>query len=316
MLEPLTTEARNPASEGLDQLSAIELANLFNAEDAQVAPAVAREAASIATGIEAISQRLGRGGRLIYMGAGSSGRLGVLDAAECPPTFNSEPWQVVGVIAGGLRAMTRAVEHAEDSPAMGIQDLIDLKLTADDVVVGIATSGRTPYVIGGIEYARGVGAYTIAISCNEQSEVAAKAELAITPIVGPEILSGSTRLKAGTATKLVLNSLSTGAMVMLGKTFGNLMVDLKPTNTKLAARAERIVSQATGLSTEDAGKQLESCEMEVKTAIVAWQANVSPEKARVMLSAAGGRIAEALALAHSAEDAEPAGTPADGEPRS
>ncbi|MEM8863963.1 MAG: N-acetylmuramic acid 6-phosphate etherase [Planctomycetota bacterium] len=302
MLESLTTESRNPASERLDSLSPLELVKLMNSEDAKVAAAVALESDAIATGVQVISDRLRQGGRLIYFGAGSSGRLGVLDAAECPPTFNSEPWQVVGIIAGGPAAMTRAVENAEDSPALGIQDLIDLNVGPMDVVVGIATSGRTPYVIGGLEYAGTVGAYTIAISCNEQSEVGSKADLAITPIVGPEIVSGSTRLKAGTATKLVLNSLSTGAMVLLGKTFGNLMVDLKPTNVKLTARARRIVSEATGMTSEDAFRQLEVCEMEVKTAIVAWQANTSPERARELLLASEGRICKAVKLQES-EDA-------------
>ncbi|MEN1679304.1 MAG: N-acetylmuramic acid 6-phosphate etherase [Planctomycetota bacterium] len=295
MLDELTTEARNPASERLDSLTARQLVDLINGEDAKVAAAVALEADAIARAIEVIADRLRAGGRLVYFGAGTSGRLGVLDASECPPTFNSEPWQVVGVIAGGPTALTRAVEGAEDSPALGIQDLKNLNLSSADVAVGIATSGRTPYVLGGLEYARSVGAFSIAISCNSRSAVTSEADLAITPIVGPEIVSGSTRLKAGTATKLVLNSLSTGAMVLLGKTYGNLMVDLQPTNTKLTARAGRIVSEITGLSSDEAFRQLEACEMEVKTAIVAWHANTSPESARELLNSAGGHIGRALA---------------------
>lgn len=295
MFDELTTEARNPASERLDRLTARQLVDLINGEDAKVAAAVAREADAMATAIDVIADRLRQGGRLIYFGAGTSGRLGVLDASECPPTFNSEPWQVVGIIAGGPTALTRAVEGAEDSPALGIQDLKDLNLSAADVAVGIATSGRTPYVLGGLEYARSVGAFAIAISCNDRSAITSAADLAITPIVGPEVVSGSTRLKAGTATKLVLNSLSTGAMVLLGKTYGNLMVDLQPTNTKLTARAGRIVSEITGLPSDEAFRQLEACEMEVKTAIVAWHANVPPEQARDLLNAAGGHISQALA---------------------
>ncbi len=219
MLKHLTTEARNPASEVIDTLSPLEIVRLMNAEDAQVAAAVGAEAEKIAAAIETIAQCFQRGGRLIYIGAGTSGRLGVLDATECPPTFNSPPGQVVGLIAGGPQALTRAVEGAEDRPELAEQDLQGIGLTDRDVVVGIATSGRTPYVIGGLNFARQRGAFTIALSCNAASTVADSAELAITPIVGPEVISGSTRLKAGTATKLVLNMLTTGAMVRIGKTY-------------------------------------------------------------------------------------------------
>jgi N-acetylmuramic acid 6-phosphate etherase len=308
MLDKLTTEARNPASEKLDSLTPIELVRLINREDARVADAVAREEESIAKAIEVIADRLGRGGRLIYFGAGTSGRLGVLDASECPPTFNSDPSQVVGLIAGGLGALVKAVEGAEDSVTLAGEDLERIHVGPLDVAVGIATSGRTPYVLGGICYAAECGAFTIALSCNEDSDITAAADLAITPVVGPEIVSGSTRLKAGTATKLVLNTLSTGAMVMLGKTFGNLMVDLQPTNSKLTARAKRIVSEATGLKENDAFEQLKNCEWQVKTAIVAWHADLAPEAARQLLNNAGGHVGRALQLIEAQQ--RPTPTPA------
>jgi N-acetylmuramic acid 6-phosphate etherase len=223
-MDHLQTEARNPASTNLDELTPLELVRLMNAEDARVIPAVASQAEAIARAVEVIADRLRRGGRLVYLGAGTSGRLGVLDAAECPPTFSSPPGQVVGVIAGGPAALTRAVEGAEDHPEYAERDLDAIGLSAADVLVGIATSGRTPYVQGGLRHARGLGAYTIGLSCNPDSDLLPLVDLAITPVVGPEVLTGSTRLKAGTATKLVLNLLSTGAMVALGKTYGNLMV--------------------------------------------------------------------------------------------
>ncbi len=222
MLEHLTTEARNPASIAIDQMSAFEIARLMNSEDAGVAAAVGREADRVAAAVRLIAERLRDGGRLVYIGAGTSGRLGVLDAAECPPTFSTPPDLVVGVIAGGQRALTRAVEGAEDHPELAEADLAEVSLTAKDAVVGIATSGRTPYVLGGLKYARSVGALAIGVTCNRDSEMSAVAEITVCPVVGPEIITGSTRLKAGTATKLVLNMLSTGTMVLLGKTYGNL----------------------------------------------------------------------------------------------
>ena len=242
-MDHLQTEGRNPASINLDELSALEIVRLMNAEDARVAPAVATQAEAIARAIDVIADRLRQGRRLIYVGAGTSGRLGVLDASECPPTFRSSPHQVVGVIAGrrATTPLTRAVEGAEDHPEVGEQDLSALHVGAGDVVTGIATSGRTPYVLGAIRYARQQGAFTVGISCNSDSELAPAVDIAITPVVGPEILSGSTRLKAGTATKLVLNMLTTGAMVRLGKAYGNLMVDLRATNHKLRVRSNRIV---------------------------------------------------------------------------
>src|SRR5439155_11899905 len=229
MLDHLQTEGRNPSSSNLDELTALEIVRLMNAADAAVAAAVATQAEAIARAIDVIADRLRRGGRLVYVGAGTSGRLGVLDATECPPTFNAPPGQVIGIIAGGPAALTLAVEGAEDHPEFGEQDLKALNFTSQDVFVGIATSGRTPYVLGAADYARRVGAATIGLACNTDAELGAHVDLMIQPVVGPEVLSGSTRLKAGTATKLVLNMLSTGAMVRLGKCYGNLMVDLRAT---------------------------------------------------------------------------------------
>lgn len=295
----LTTEARNPASERIDTLSPLEIVRLMNAEDARVAEAVGREADAIARAIEIIADRLGRGGRLVYLGAGTSGRLGVLDATECPPTFNTPPELVVGLIAGGPTALTRAVEGAEDHPEFAVEDLQRINLTAADVVVGIATSGRTPYVIGGLDHARQLGAFAIGLACNDGSALATAADLMITPIVGPEVISGSTRLKAGTATKLVLNMLTTGAMVRLGKTYGNLMVDLRATNAKLVLRTRRIVAALTGLTEEQAEMQLAKCDGELKTAVVAHQRGVSPEAARQLLTAAGDQLRAAMIPAES-----------------
>jgi N-acetylmuramic acid 6-phosphate etherase len=295
----LTTEACNSASQNIDGLSALEIARLMNAEDSRVAEAVGRELGSIAEAIERIADRLRSGGRLVYLGAGTSGRLGVLDAAECPPTFSTPPEMVLGLIAGGDVAIRRAVEGAEDHPEFAVNDLQQIALASTDIVVGIATSGRTPYVFGGLRYAREVGAYAIGLSCNDGSALADVADLMITPIVGPEIIAGSTRLKAGTATKMVLNMLSTGAMVRLGKTYGNLMVDLKATNEKLTIRSRRIVAALTGLSEEQAERQLADCDGELKTAVVAYKRNVSPDAARCLLHQVGGHLRTALEAAQT-----------------
>jgi N-acetylmuramic acid 6-phosphate etherase len=257
-LAQLTTEACNPASEQIDRLSALEIVQLMNAEDGRVPLAVGQVAGAVAAAIEGIAERMRRGGRLIYLGAGTSGRLGVLDASECPPTFNSRPWQVVGLIAGGPTALTRAVEGAEDRPETAIEDLQRVNLSGDDAVVGIATSGRTPYVLGGLQYAGRIGALTVGLTCNADSELTAVAQQMIVPVVGPEVVSGSTRLKAGTATKLVLNMLTTGVMIQLGKTYGNLMVDLQTTNQKLTHRSRRIVRQLTGVSDDQAAALLQT----------------------------------------------------------
>lgn len=295
-----TTESRNQASAAIDSLSSLQLVQLMNDEDATVATAVRREAAHIAAAIDLIADRLRHGGRLIYMGAGTSGRLGVLDASECPPTFSTPPELVVGLIAGGRDALTRAIEGAEDDRQQGICHLQNISLTARDVVVGIATSGRTPYVIEGLQYARSIGAPTIGLACNPESVLARVADIMLTPVVGPEVITGSTRLKAGTATKMVLNILTTGTMVRLGKTFGNLMVDLRATNDKLRDRSVRIVAELTGLSPTAAQDVLNDCQGEVKTAIVASRCSVSAAVAREKLANAQGHLRQAL------DDREPA----------
>jgi N-acetylmuramic acid 6-phosphate etherase len=289
-----TTEQRNPASERIDSLSALQIVQLMNSEDAKVAHAVRCEAVSIARAVETVADRLKHGGRLIYIGAGTSGRLGVLDAAECPPTFNTDPNKIVGIIAGGPAAMFRAVEGAEDVRQSAVRDLKEIGLCKDDVLFGIATSGRTPYVLAGLEYARQLGAATIGLSCNQDAALAKCAELTITPVVGPEVVSGSTRLKAGTATKMVLNTVTTGAMVLLGKTYGNLMVDLRATNSKLVDRTRRIVMMLTSLSGDDSERLLAQCGGELKTAIVAHCSNVDPKEARRRLDEADGHLRRAL----------------------
>jgi N-acetylmuramic acid 6-phosphate etherase len=293
-LARLTTEAINPASSRIDELDAAGIVAVMNAEDAEVAAAVARESAAIAQAIEIIADRFRGGGRLVYIGAGTSGRLGVLDASECPPTFGTPPEMVVGLIAGGPQALTRAVEGAEDSRDLAAADLAAIHLSARDVLVGIATSGRTPYVLGGLAHARSVGAFAIGFACNEKSELESVAELMIVPRVGPEIVTGSTRLKAGTATKLVLNMLTTGAMIRIGKTYGNLMVDLRATNTKLVARTRRIVAMLTGTTEDEAERLVAAADGELKTAVVAQKRGVSPAEARKLLAAADGHLRRAM----------------------
>ena len=294
MSEELTTESVNPATTDLDRLSSLEFVRAVNREDAQLAAAVAAEELQIASAIDFIATRMAGGGRLVYIGAGTSGRLGVLDAAECPPTFNADPAQVVGLIAGGERALTEAVEGAEDSREAGRQDLLAIGLRGKDVVVGIAASGTTPYVLGALDYAKECGAGTVGFSCNPGSPVGTAAAVAITVVVGPEILSGSTRMKAGTATKMVLNMLSTGAMVRLGKTYGNLMVDLRASNRKLRDRAVRIIGRVTGLSVSDAGQLLEASSGDLKVAIVSQKLGLDAEQARSRLELAQGRLRHAL----------------------
>jgi len=293
-LDNLTTEARNPLTTELDNLSALEIVQLINSEDAKVALAVGAVSEAIAEAIDIIADRLGKGGRLIYVGAGTSGRLGVLDAVECPPTFNTEPGMVQGLIAGGPEGLLRAVEGAEDSREMGQEDLLNLKLVDLDVVVGIAASGRTPYVIGALDYARETGAFAIAFSCNQDAEIMRHADLNIIPVVGAEVLSGSTRLKAGTATKLVLNMLTTGAMVRMGKTYSNLMVDVRASNIKLTERASGIVRELTDCTAIEAAELLKHCDGEVKTAIVVKNLDVSADAARVLLVSVGGHLRRAL----------------------
>ena len=282
-IDGLTTEAINPASEHIDTLSALDIVRLMNAEDATIPQAIAAEAEHIAAAILIITDRIQQGGRLVYIGAGTSGRLGVLDASECPPTFSTPPTMVVGLIAGGESALRTPAEGVEDHPEVAVADLQRVALNSRDVLVGIATSGRTPYVIGALKYADSVKAFTIGLACNANSEMSHMADLMITPIVGPEIISGSTRMKAGTATKMVLNMLTTGTMVQLGKTYGNLMVDLRATNAKLMARSRRLVTRLTGVTEERAEQELSLCGGDLKTAVVAIIHEVTPDAARTVL---------------------------------
>lgn len=294
--QPGMTESRNPRSSSIDSLSPLEIATLINQEDAAIAPAVETQLNEIAWVMELVADAFRGDGRLIYVGAGTSGRLGVLDASECPPTFNTDPDQVVGVIAGGHGALVRSIEGAEDSPAAGALAMDELSVKPADVVVGIATSGRTPFVIGALRRAGELGAATAGLVCNELTAMTGIVDVLIQPIVGPEVISGSTRLKAGTATKLVLNMITTGAMVLVGKTFGNLMVDLRASNGKLRDRTERIVVELTGLEPIEAQQLLERCDGELKTAIVCELGGVEPSTARERLETCDGRLRETLDL--------------------
>lgn len=289
-LDKLTTETRNQQTMNLDELSTSEVVQLMNEEDKKVAYAVEKELPSISKVAEAIVGSFEKGGRLIYMGAGTSGRLGVLDAAECVPTFSVDPSMVQGLIAGGMKAMTVAVEGAEDSQVLGKEDLQAIELNKNDVVLGIAASGRTPYVIGGLTYAKSVGAVTASLSCNKNAEISQYAELPIEVEVGPEILTGSTRLKSGTAQKLVLNMLSTSSMIGIGKVYQNLMVDVKPSNEKLVERSKRIIMQATDCSYEAASEAFEAADQQVKVAIVMVLTNTTRDEAQEKLVAAKGFV--------------------------
>jgi len=296
-VDHLTTESVNPDSSMVDTFSALQIVNLLQAEDSKALAAVALVAEPIAQAIDLVARALGRGGRLIYMGAGTSGRLGVLDASECPPTFGSDPGQVVGLIAGGDRALRNPVEGAEDSPQQGEADLMALRPTSDDVVMGVATSGRTPYVIGGLLQARRLGAATIGLVCNRPSAMDACVDLMIAPIVGPEVLSGSTRMKAGTATKLVLNAITTGSMIRLGKTYGNRMVDLKPLNEKLRIRSRRIVREIAGVDDQSAIRCLSETAGRLKPALVMALAGVDSATADRLLAENQGLVRLAAASA-------------------
>ena len=296
MFEHLATEKPNPASATIDLLPTAEILAIINAEDQKVAPAVAREIPQIARAVDAIVEAFRRGGRLFYIGAGTSGRLGVLDASECPPTFDAPPGMVQGIIAGGEAALARATEASEDRPESGEADLRARGFTAQDVVVGLTASGRTPYVLGAVRYARSLGAVTVGVTCNEGAELAQLVDIPIVPLVGPEILAGSTRLKSGTAQKLVLNMLSTGAMIRLGYVYRNLMVNLHLKNEKLRDRARRIVGQAAGVDPERAAQALVESGNDVRAAIVMLKRAVTPERARELLRAAGKRVGAALEL--------------------
>lgn len=294
-LSRLVTESRNPASAEIDTLSTIEMLQVINEEDQKkVALAVKAVLPQIAKTVDAITQAFANGGRLVYMGAGTSGRLGILDASECPPTYGTHPDMVIGLIAGGHQAILKAVENAEDDAQMGQDDLKALHLTKHDVVVGIAASGRTPYVLGGLEYAKSIGATTASIACNPECAMAKAADIAILPIVGAEVVTGSSRMKAGTAQKLVLNMLTTGAMIRSGKIFGNLMVDVEATNAKLIQRQTNIVVEATGASKEEAERALNACDRHCKTAILMILADLDAEQAKSRLAAHNGFIRAAL----------------------
>jgi len=293
-LGSLVSETRNPDTLDLDNLSTLEMVTKFNQQDATVATAVSLTLPQVAAAVDAAAAALAAGGRLIYMGAGTSGRLGVLDASECPPTFGVPHGVVVGLIAGGPGALLKAVEGAEDDEQLGVSDLQALDLTANDMVVGLAASGRTPYVIGALRYARQQGCRTAAISCNPDSPIAHEAEIAISPVVGPEALTGSTRLKSGTAQKLVLNMISTGAMVKIGKVYQNLMVDMQATNIKLVDRARRMVCEATGCQPGQADAALQQVQHEVKTAILMILADISAPEAKQRLQQHHGFLRAAL----------------------
>jgi N-acetylmuramic acid 6-phosphate etherase len=267
LLENLLTEKANPASAHIDTLPTVEMLGVINGEDRKVAEAVEREIPSIARAVDAIAAAFGRTGRLFYIGAGTSGRLGVLDASECPPTFGVSPDLVQGIIAGGEPALSRATETTEDDPAIGARDLTARGFTANDILTGLAASGRTPYVLGAVAEAKRLGALTIGVSCTPDSELARAVDIAITPLVGPEVIAGSTRMKAGTAQKMVLNMLTTGAFIRMGYVYGNLMVNVQPKNAKLRDRARRIVAQAAGVSYERAGELLTEAGDNVRAAI-------------------------------------------------
>lgn len=294
-LGSLVSESRNPATMNLDEMTTLEMVASFNHEDSKVPEAIRAVLSEVAQAVDMAAASFKAGGRLIYLGAGTSGRLGVLDASECPPTFGVPHGLVVGLIAGGPGALLKAVEGAEDSEELGVTDLKNLQITPADTVVGLAASGRTPYVIGALRYARELGCATVAISCNPDSPIAHEAQVAISPVVGPEALTGSTRLKSGTAQKLVLNMISTGAMVKNGKVYQNLMVDVKATNVKLVDRACRIVVEATGAARADAEAALTQTEFEVKPAILMILANISAQEAIQRLTAHHGFLRAALA---------------------
>jgi N-acetylmuramic acid 6-phosphate etherase len=292
-LATLTTEARNPASGHIDRLPTREMLALINREDQAVALAVERELPSIALAVDAIAERFSHGGRLFYIGAGTSGRLGVLDASECPPTFSVPSTLVQGIIAGGDSALRKSSEHSEDSPEEGARDLAAHTLTPQDTLVGIAASGRTPYVLGAMQHAKQQGALVVSLTCVANSAMAAIADIAIAPVTGPEVVTGSTRMKAGTATKLVLNMLSTGVMIRTGAVYGNLMVNVQPTNNKLVDRAERIIAAATGCDRETAATLLKAAGS-VKVAIAMQSLGVDRAAAEAALATVDGRLGDLL----------------------
>ncbi|KAA5976256.1 MULTISPECIES: N-acetylmuramic acid 6-phosphate etherase [Pantoea] len=296
-LSQMITEGRNPASQNIDELSTEAMLRVINDEDKKVALAVEAILPQIAAAVDAICAAFRAGGRLIYCGAGTSGRLGILDASECPPTFGTPREQVIGLIAGGHTAILQAVENAEDNREQGAQDLKDIHFSRHDILVGIAASGRTPYVLGALAYANELGATTVALTCNPDSAMAQVAAIALTPVVGPEIVTGSSRMKAGTAQKLVLNMLTTGAMIRSGKVYGNLMVDVEATNQKLVQRQVNIVMQATDCDDATARAALTACGGHCKTAILMVLAGLDADEAKALLSQHQGFIRQALQAA-------------------
>ena len=293
-LSVLVTESRNKETMGLDQMTPLEIVTVMNREDGKAVEAVEEVLPQIAQAIAWCTDSLKQKGRIIYIGAGTSGRLGVLDAVECPPTFGVSPDVVVGLMAGGTPAFVKAVEGAEDSQTMGEEDLKEIHLSPADIVIGLAASGRTPYVIYGLRYAKKIGCRTVAVSCNRDSEIGKEADLAIEPVPGPEVLTGSTRLKAGTVQKMVLNMISTGSMVGIGKVYQNLMVDVVQTNMKLITRAENIVMTATGCTREEARYSLEEAEGSVKLAITMILLQCGAKSAKTRLNRAGGYVRNAI----------------------
>ncbi len=298
-IRELTTEGRHPRAQGLDELSPLALVTLMNEVDAEVIPAVRAAAPAIAAAIEAVAERLRAGGRMIYFGAGTSGRLGMLDAAECQPTFGADESMVQARMAGGTEAFRRAAEGVEDSPAAGAADASTLGIRPTDAVIGLAASGRTPYVLGVLAYARGAGALTVSVACVQGSETGRVAEIAIEAVTGPEILSGSTRLKAGTAQKMVVNMLSTGVMTQLGKVHDHLMVDMRATNGKLRARALGIVAEVAGVPDEAARRALEACRGALKPACLVAAKGLTPDEAAALITECGGRLRAALERAEA-----------------
>lgn len=294
-LDKIATEQRNPRTAHIDELSTLEMVTLINSEDHRVADAVQEVLPQIAAAVDLIAERLSSGGRLVYVGCGTSGRLGILDASECPPTYNVSPELVQGLIAGGFPAIFKAVEGAEDSRELGEEDLKKIAFNDRDVLCGLAASGRTPYVLGAMAYAKSIGASVIAVTCCKGSQIDRAADIGIAPEPGPEVVTGSTRMKSGTAQKMVLNMLSTGAMIRMGKVYGNLMVDVQPSNEKLVRRCQRIVMQATGADEAQAVAALDASGYHCKTAIVMILCGVSAEEAGELLARAGGRIAGAVA---------------------
>ncbi|MDX7781766.1 N-acetylmuramic acid 6-phosphate etherase [Aeromonas caviae] len=291
-LSSMITETRNPASVEIDQLSTLEMLRVINQEDQQVALAVGQLLPEIARAVDAIAAAFGKGGRLVYIGAGTSGRLGILDASECPPTYGVSAEQVIGLIAGGHKAILQAVENAEDDAELGTRDLKNIQFCANDVLVGIAASGRTPYVLGAMAHASAVGATVCSISCNPGSPLARAADISMVAVVGPEIVTGSSRMKAGTAQKLILNMLSTGAMIRTGKVYGNLMVDVEATNAKLVERQKRIVMEATDCERAVAERALAQADNHCKTAIVMILAGLTADEARTRLQSSNGFISQ------------------------